>query len=276
VPTFEARGFPLYYEVHGAEHVRTPLVLSMGMGGSCVGWLPLQVPEFSKSRPTVIYDHRGVGKSGDPEEDFRTLELAEDLLALLDHLRIGHAHVLGGFLGGLAAQELAIAHPDRVRSLILLGSFARADGRLRMLLDLWEGMVEHDIPLELQIKNRLTWTLHDLAFEQEDLIEAIQRFYLREGRPLSDKAFVRQARAVLAHDTLSRLERVQAPTLVVAGEQDILTPPHLQRELAAHIPGSRLVLVRGSGHLVAVEHTARFNRMVTRFVEEYDEGDAAF
>jgi pimeloyl-ACP methyl ester carboxylesterase len=270
VPSFDGRGFPIYYEVHGQDQPALPLVLSMGMGGSYVGWLPLQVPEFSRARPTVVYDHRGVGKSADPEEDFTTADLAEDLRGLLDHLRIQQAHVLGGFLGGLVAQELAIAHPERVRSLILLGSYARASGRLRMLLEIWQGMVEQNIPLELQIRNRLTWTLHDLAFEQEDLIEALQRFYLREGRPLSDKNFVRQARAALEHDTLARLDRIEAPTLVVSGEQDMLTPPHLQRELASHIHKSRLVLVRGAGHLVAAEHAARFNRLVSRFVDEYD------
>jgi pimeloyl-ACP methyl ester carboxylesterase len=276
MPTFDGRGFPIYYELHGADHGRIPLVLIMGMGGSCVGWLPLQVPEFAKSRPTLIYDHRGVGKSGDPELDFTTADLAADLRALLDHLRIEEAHVLGGFLGGLVAQELAIAEPGCVRSLILLGAYARADGRRRMLIELWQGMVEQAIPLELQIRDRLIWTLHDLAFEQEDLITAIQRFYLREGRPLSDKAFVRQARAMLEHDTLRRLDRIRAPTLVVAGEQDILTPPHLQRELVSHIPNARLVLVRGSGHLVAVEHTARFNRLVSRFVDEYDDDEPSF
>ncbi len=269
MPKFDARGFELYYETHGGGD-GLPLVLIMGVGASCQGWNVLTVPELSKDRLNVIFDNRGAGRSGDPGTEFSTQDLAADTLAVLDQLQIERAHVLGGFLGGQVAQELALAHPARVQTLTLVGSCGRLDAKRRMLMELWQGLAEHGVPPELRIKQRLIWTLHDLAFKQEDLIEGMWRFYSNDDAPMEDRVFVRQIQAVLDHDSLDRCERIAQPTLVVCGEQDILTPPHLHRQLANRIPNARLVQIPGAGHLVAAEMAPRFNRLVSRFLLEYD------
>ncbi len=269
MPKFDAGGFELYYETHGGGD-GIPLVLIMGVGGSCQGWTVLTVPELSKDRTNVIFDNRGAGRSGDPGTDFSTADLARDTLAVLDQLEIERAHVLGGFLGGLVAQELALTRPERVQTLTLVGTCGSLDAKRRMLMELWRGMAEHGLPLELRIKQRLIWTLHDLTFKQEDLIEGMWRFYSSDDAPMEDRVFVRQVQAVLDHDTLDRVERIDQPTLIVCGEQDILTPPHLHRQLANRIPNSRLVQIPGAGHLVAAEMAPRFNRLVSRFLLEYD------
>ena len=270
--TFRTRGFAIHYEVHG-EGSRLPLLLVMGMGGTCQGWLSLTVPELIKAnRPCIIFDNRGAGQSEDPGGPFTTGEMAEDARALLDHLGLARAHVLGGFLGGMIAQELALAHPHRLASLTLVGTYARADAKRRAVLDLWKSMVELKVPAELRIKQRLIWTLGDATMEQEDLIEAMWRFYLSDDAPMDDRVFVRQAEACIAHDALDRLDKIDAPTLVVCGEGDILTPPVLSRQLVSRIRDSRLVLLPNAGHLVAAELAPRFNRLVIRFLAEQERG----
>ena len=274
MPSFRARGFKIHYELHG-DGAKTPLLLVMGMGGTCQGWLTVTVPDLVKAgRPIVIFDNRGAGQSEDPGGPFTTPEMAQDARALLDELEIRRAHVLGGFLGGMIAQELALANPERVASLILVGTYARADAKRRLVLDLWKSMVQLGVPAELRIKNRLCWTLGDATLEQEDLIEAMWRFYLRDDAPMDDKVFARQAEACVAHDALERVGQIAAPTLVVCGEGDILTPPHLSRQLAARIKGSRLVVMPNAGHLVAAELAPRFNRLVSRFLAEQERGEA--
>jgi len=270
MPSFRSRGFKIHYEVHG-DGAKPPLLLVMGMGGTCQGWLTVTVPDLVKAgRPIVIFDNRGAGQSEDPGGPFTTPEMAQDARALLDELQIRRAHVLGGFLGGMIAQELALANPERVASLILVGTYARADAKRRLVLDLWKSMVQLGVPAELRIKNRLCWTLGDATLEQEDLIEAMWRFYLRDDAPMDDKVFARQAEACVAHDALERVGQIAAPTLVVCGEGDILTPPHLSRQLAARIKGSRLVVMPNAGHLVAAELAPRFNRLVIRFLAELE------
>jgi pimeloyl-ACP methyl ester carboxylesterase len=270
MPSFRTRGFAIHYEIHG-DGAGIPLVLVMGMGGTCQGWLSVTVPDLVKSgRRCLIFDNRGAGQSEDPGGPITTAEMAEDTRALLDHLAIPRAHVLGGFLGGMIAQELAIAHPERVASLILVGTYARADAKRRAILDLWKRMVEIGVPAELRIKKRLIWTLGDATMEQEDLIEAMWRFYLRDDAPMDDKVFARQAEACMRHDALERLSQITAPTMCVNGEGDILTPPVLSREIASRIKDSRIVLLPNAGHLVAAELAPRFNRLVIRFLAEVE------
>jgi 3-oxoadipate enol-lactonase len=269
MPTFSGRGFDLYYECHG-DGAGLPLLLITGVGGTGQGWLVLQVPELSKERRNIVYDHRGTGGSGDPGGAFTARDLAEDALALLDHLDIERAHVLGPFLGGIVAQEMALAQPQRVRSLVLVGSFARLDAKRRMLLETWKLQAEAGVAPEIAVRDRLLWSLHDDTMEQRELIDAMTRFFLRDTPRVSEKVFGRQVDACLVHDALGRLAHVACATLVVAGEEDILTPPRMTRELANAIPGARMVLMPGLGHLAMAESAPRFNRLVSRFLAEHD------
>jgi pimeloyl-ACP methyl ester carboxylesterase len=256
-----------YYEVHG-DAAGPPLLLIMGMGGSCRGWLALQVPDFAPRHRTVIYDHRGVGETGDPGGPFSTADLADDAAGLLDALEIERAHVLGAFMGGMVAQQLALRHPARVERVAFVGSWARADAKRRMLLEKWKEMVAHGNPLETIAKERMLWTLSDETLEQTDLVHPMLQGYLRERFPLSGDTFVRQCDACLGHDALEQLGAIRVPALVICGQQDQLAPPKFSRELAAAIPGAQLVTIPGAAHLVMVEAAKRFDQVVLQFLED--------
>jgi pimeloyl-ACP methyl ester carboxylesterase len=256
----------VYYELHG-DHPGNPLVLVMGMGGSCRGWLPLQVPEFSRQRRILIYDHRGVGASEDPGGAFTTADLADDLAGLLEALEVERADVLGLFMGGMAAQQLALRHADRVDRLVLVGTWARPDAKRRLLLEHWRDLARAKTPLEVHIRERLLWTLDDESFEQTDLIEAMVEFFTRDGAPLTEDLFARQCEACLHHDTLGRLRELTQPTLVLCGGEDALTPVKLHRQLADAIPRARLATLEHTGHLVMAEAAERFNSTVLRFLQ---------
>lgn len=270
MPLADVSGRKVYYEVHGPDEPsdRPPLLLMMGVAGTCSGWLPLQVPDFKRDRAVVIFDHRGVGDSDDTGGDFTTADLARDAVDLLDTLEIERADVLGPFMGGMAAQEMALATPDRVGRLVLVGTYARPDRKRLMLLRHWSELVRMDLSKETFIYNRLLWTLHDDTIEQSDIIEAMTDFYAREGAPFSADVFVRQCDACAKHDTSDRLGALPHPTLIVCGRNDILTPPKFSRELADLIPESRLVTMSYGGHLVMVESAQRFNETVLGFLDE--------
>lgn len=266
MPLASVRGRKLYYESHG-EGPGPPLVLVMGMAGSCTGWHALQVPELSERHRTLIYDHRGVGESEDPGGPFTTADLADDLAGLLDALGVGRAHVLGVFLGGMVAQEFALRHPLRAAKLVLVGCYARPDAKRRLLLEKWREMARADTPADVFVRERLLWTLQDETLEQSDLVDAMARsFPGRSAMPISSDLFVRQCDACLAHDTADRLRGIHAPTLVLCGRHDQLTPPKLHRELADEIPGARLVTFQVGAHLVMAESAERFNRTVLQFL----------
>jgi pimeloyl-ACP methyl ester carboxylesterase len=274
MPTFRDRGFDIYYEEHGGGP-GDPLLYLTGLGASCQGWAVATVPELSRERRNVLFDARGVGRSQDPGGTYTTADLAADAVAVLDRLRIERAHVIGAFLGGMVAQEIAIRHPHRVRSLILTGTCAKLTPKLRMIVELWKTGFELGIPKDLRIRNFIVWHLGDLALEQPGLAEEIREFQMHGDIDVDNLTFARQCEACLTHDALARLGRIAAPALVIAGDRDILTPVELQRSFASRIPGARLVCLRGVGHVVAFEVVERFNRMVRRFMLEVEGVDPA-
>jgi pimeloyl-ACP methyl ester carboxylesterase len=269
MPLATVAGRKVYYEVHGeASPVSPPLVLVAGMAGSCRGWLGLQVPDFSRQRRTILFENRGVGQSEDPGGPFTTADLADDTVGLLDALGIERADVMGAFMGGMAAQELALRQPDRLERLVLVGTYARPDAKRRFLLEKWREMARAGMPDGVFVRERLLWTLQDETLEQRDIIDAMVEFFDQGGAPVSADLFVRQCDACLQHDTADRLQEISHPTLVLGGRQDQLTPPRMQRELADGIPHARLVTFSYGAHLILVEAAERLNQVVLQFLGE--------
>ncbi|MEE9608857.1 MAG: alpha/beta hydrolase [Myxococcota bacterium] len=272
MPHAVVHGHKLYYELHG-DHPGVPLALVTGMGGSCRGWLPLQVPEFSRARRTLIFDHRGVGGSEDPGSPFTTADLADEMAALFDCLEIERADVLGAFMGGMVAQELALRHADRVQRLLLVGTYARPDAKRRLLLQQLRDLAESGVSLQVMIRERLLWTLQEETLEQTDLIDSMVEFFTRDGAPFTPGLFMRQCDACMQHDTADRLRDIRQRTLVICGRHDALTPAKFHRELADEIPAAHLVTIAYGAHLVMAESAERFNRVVLQFLED-DRGAA--
>ena len=269
MPLASVSGRKVHYETHGDDVPGTPLVLSMGLAGSCRGWHALQVPELSPHRRLILYDHRGVGESEDPGSAFTTADLADDLAALLGALEIPRVHLLGAFMGGMAAQEFALRHPERLGRLALVGCYARPDAKRRLLLEKWREMARSGTTTEIFLRERLLWTLQDETLEQTDLIEAMARSFEGDGGlPVSADLLARQCDACLGHDTLDRLHEIAAPTLVLCGRADQLTPPKFHRQLADEIPGGRLVTFQYGAHLVIAESAQRFNQSLLSFLAE--------
>jgi len=266
MPLARVGSHEIHYEILG-DATGTPLLLIVGLGGSSRGWHALQVPEFSAAHRTITYDHRGVGASQDPGGAFSIADLADDAARLLDNIGIERAHVLGAFMGGMVAQELALRHPGRVERVVLVGTYARADAKRRMLLEKWKAMVGHGLPLAVIAQERMLWTLSDETLEQTDLIHPMMHGFLRNAMPMPDAVFVRQCDACIGHDASERLAALLHPTLLVCGQEDLLTPPRLHRVLLAALPEAQLVTIPNAAHLVMAEATERFNQTVLHFLD---------
>ena len=246
-----------------------PLLLIMGTSGSLGFWEPLIAP-FADRHRVIAYDNRGLGQSDRGEEHITMASLAADAVALLDALEIERAHVLGWSLGSAVAQELALAHPDRVGGLILYATWGRGDGYMKAMLTAlrhpWEtGDMEGAL------------TALGLAFSPELLDSAEFESIVEELLPLFPQTETQihttceQWEADEHHDTLDRLEGIRAPTLVIAGEQDLLTPPRQCRAVAERIPGARYELFTGPGssHVLMMERAEEFIPLVLGFLGEH-------
>ncbi|GAF45476.1 putative hydrolase [Rhodococcus wratislaviensis NBRC 100605] len=246
-----------------------PLLLIMGTSGSLGLWEPLVAP-FADHHRVIAFDNRGLGQSQRGDGPITVLSLAADAAALLAALEIERAHVLGWSLGSAVAQELALAHPDRVGGLVLYATWGRTDGFMRaMLTALGHPWATGDMEAAL--------TALGLAFSPELLNSPDLESMMEQFRPLFPqtetqiRTTAEQWHADEGHDTLDRLAGIAAPTLVIAGEQDILTPPWQCRAVAERIPGARYELLTGPGssHALMLERADEFSALVLSFLQEH-------
>src|ERR687890_2788126 len=133
MPTIEVNGQSLYYEVHGEGE---PLLCVMGLSADTLAWM-LQLPAFSANHRTIVFDNRDVGRSSLAAGPYEIADMAQDALALADALELDTFHLLGASMGGAIAQELALAAPERVRTLTLAVTFAAGGAWSRKLSEVW-------------------------------------------------------------------------------------------------------------------------------------------
>jgi 3-oxoadipate enol-lactonase len=263
MPRVRANGVEIYVEESGSG---APLLLIMGLGASLETWAA-QRDAFAASYRVIELDNRGAGRSESPPPPWTVPDMAADAIGVLDALGVGCAHVLGVSMGGMIAQEMAIRHPERIDRLVVAVSFARPDPLRRAFLlhRRWARLQGADARAE-SVAN-LPWLLSPALINDPQRIMAVLE--LVGSMPFMEaEAYARQVDAILEHNTLARLHRVRAPTLVLAAAEDVLTPVSLSEEIAAAIPEARLEVLPRGNHGVLVEYPEDFNRAVLAFLAE--------
>jgi 3-oxoadipate enol-lactonase len=232
-----------------------PVLWLQGLNAPAAAWA-VQLAHFAQSARSIAPDARGVGQSDAPEGPYTARQLAEDAAAVLDALDVQRAHVVGLSLGGAVAQELALARPDRVRSLALLATFAAQQPRSRALLEAWRALYPVAIAdshlrkaWELQA---YAWLFTDRFWRSDANVRAALRFAASQP-PQPPQGFVGQVDAALSHDARDRLPRVNIPTVVIHGALDQLSPKENGEELARLIPSAELLVIPEVGHAVNLE-----------------------
>ena len=263
MPTLEVNGHTLYYEVHGEGE---PLLCVMGLSADTLAWL-LQVPAFSAAHRTVIFDNRDVGRSSLADASYEISDMAQDALALADALELDSFHLLGVSMGGAIAQEMAIAAPERVRTLTLAVTFPAGGGWARKLSDVWAARVAR-ASREERVDELMLLTFSEEFFEDEARVTWVRGMLLQNPNPQSAEAFIRQLEACGRHDARAGLRSLDIPTHVIGAEHDILVPVWKSRELAELIPGAKLTVLEGAPHGVNVETAEQFNKAVLDFIAE--------
>jgi pimeloyl-ACP methyl ester carboxylesterase len=268
MPKAKVNGIDLYYEVHGQGE---PLFMIMGFAGSRAGWI-FQRRVFHKYFQVITFDNRGVGKSDKPDGPYSIRMMAEDTIGLMDHLGIEKAHILGVSMGGYIAQELAINYPERVRKLVLGCTYAREDDTGGHSPEYHRGMgLAEGCPADELRKVPIAKVLHvefPLAFNSRLYKISAFPFIGIYARLMATQGVAAQFQAIVGHDTLERLQMIQAPTLVITGTRDRIIKHGSSDVLAKMIPNARLVKIEGGTHAVFVGMRKRFNKEVLDFLRE--------
>lgn len=254
MPNAQLRDIVTYYEEAGSGE---PLVLIMGIGGDLQAWR-FQVQELSKHFRVITFDNRGAGRTSAPDRPYSIKGMADDLNDLMDVLKVEKAHILGYSMGGYIAQEFAIAYPKRVSRLILLATAARIDGFGRAVVESWIDVRNSNLSREQIARHTAPWLYSPQLLDDRERYEQAIRNSMANRWEQEDHAFIRQAEAVLGWDPGDRASGIKAPTLIVAGEDDILVPARNSEALGKLIGGS-VVKVLPGGHVGCIEHPAAYN-----------------
>ncbi|MDE0779153.1 MAG: alpha/beta hydrolase [Alphaproteobacteria bacterium] len=228
-----------------------PVVLIHGLAGDHTAWLP-QLDFFKDRYRVVAMDNPGSGDSTAVDAPCTTEELADTMLALLDHMSIEKAHVVGRSLGGLIGQHMALKAPDRMQSLILAASTPQVDPIGKRILENMREVLEWR-------ENWADWARHSAHMFvapgfYNDNPEAMARIEALVGNEARSKvSYVNLNQTALTHDTSDRLGEIACPTLIMAGRVDPICSMHGTDILSAEIANSETVVFENSSHFFLME-----------------------
>ena len=250
----------LEYEVRGTGD---PVLFIAGLNDDRNGWAEV-VPGVEPHYQCLVFDNRDAGASPRAEGPYTLGDMAADTVAVLDRAGIDRAHVVGHSMGGAIAQALALRAPERVRSLVLIDTWAKWDAYGAAAIASWKTGVRKLTAGEFAHSAIYFW-LGETAINEmgpEELAKAFAPAVEAQGAD----ALCRQADACIAADTSTRLAEISAPTLVVWGVEDRITLEPLALQLHEGIKGSRYVRIERSGHSPTVEQPAALYAAILDFL----------
>jgi 3-oxoadipate enol-lactonase len=245
----------------------SPVLMIQGLGMNARAWA-LQRGAFGRGHRCVAIDNRGTGHSDAPPGPYDLVRMAQDAIEVLDAENIPRAHVVGASMGGVIAQILGVLYPDRVHTLTLACTACRHHGWRRELLAEWADEVTAHGMTALT-DDGMRWLIGSRLQRRFGVFVNVLARVLIQTKP---HAFAAQVEAILAmpDDMRGELHTITAPTFVITGSQDTLTPLGDAEELAELIPTARLYVLRAAAHGLMAEAPNAFNDAVLKFLDEID------
>ncbi|HLY50491.1 MAG TPA: alpha/beta fold hydrolase [Solirubrobacteraceae bacterium] len=262
--TTAANGVELFFEQEGRGD---DVLFISGLADEGACWVD-QVAGLKDRYRLTTFDNRGVGRSSTPDGPFQISDFAADTAALMDALELERAHVVGSSMGGAIAQELALAYPERVRSLVLNGTWCRGDRFLHEIFRNWMWSAEQADSIRDFLVTVNLWCFSPRIWNEGIMDEWIAA---AEASPYAQSvdAFVRSSQALIEHDSADRIDAISVPTLVTVGELDLVLPERFSQAIVDRIPGARLVVIPAAGHQPFQEAPEDYNRLVDEFWQSF-------
>ena len=247
------------------------VLLIAGLGDPAEAW-QFQLDGLADRYRVTAFDNRGVGRTPLSDARLSAATMADDAASLLRALELPSAHVAGFSMGSAIAQELALRHPELVRSLVLVSTYARPDALFRSQLEFWRWLPEAAPSERAFFEAFFTWVYTPRAHADGTVGQIVEdAMAFPHQQPV--EAFQAQVDVCLAHDTADRLSGIAAPTLVLSSELDTILPPRLGQAVAAGIPDARFELVPEQAHQPFQEIPDEFNARVDAFWRDVEAGE---
>ncbi|KUM05327.1 alpha/beta fold hydrolase [Chromobacterium subtsugae] len=256
----------LYYLAHGDGPAA---LLLHGICNSGRAWLPQLEALAAAGYRVIAPDFAGHGASPRLDASYGVANLAADCVALLDQLDLAQAHIVGLSLGGMAAQQLALDAPSRVRSLTVACSFpSTATDEARQMLAGWaQTLREPDGPLK---RLEQSWPRNlNAAFRASPAGQALYWQWQAQAAQADGASQAHVCEGLADYHLAENLSAIAAPALYLAGECDEVSPPALSQWMAAQVPGARFATLPGAAHVANVDSAAAFNAALLAFLRQH-------
>ena len=262
MPTFTRDGITTYFERKGNGR---PLMLVAGLAADNAFWTP-SVEALAARYDLVMPDNRGAGRTTPADAPTSIRAMADDCMALADHLGLASFAVAGHSMGGMIAQECAVRHPRRVDRLILASSAACASPWNNDLFATWStlfGLLDRP----LWFRNLFYWVLSPAFLDDRRSLDALVQLAATYSHQQTPAALASQVKAIAGFDARAQLSSIAARTLVMAGTRDIVFRIEDAAAFAKSIPHATFAPIEGAAHSFPIETPREFTQRVIEFME---------
>lgn len=254
----------LYYEVTGVQSDEAVVFLN-GVGMSVPHWAPM-VKVFRENYKCVLHDMRGQFLSEKPDMEY-TMEMnVEDLKNILDYLNIKKVHLIGTSYGSEVGMIFAYTYPERVKTLSVICGVSQLDGVLSSAVESWRASAEASPTLFSKVMRPWNYSskyieanLEKLNKSEENMENIPKEFF---------KGFLRLVDSFKKLNITQNLKNIKCPTLIIAGEFDIIKPPRFGKIIHENISGSEFMILKDSGHAAVFEKPEELNKLITDFIKK--------
>jgi len=264
MPFADLNSVRMYYETHGQG---APLVFVSGITIDHRFWRQ-QVRGLQKDFQVTVFDNRDVGRTECAVNEYEIEDMANDLIALLDHLKLESVHLVGFSMGGFIAQSLSVRYPERIQSLILAGTAARVSNRTRRIIINWLQLAA-SLPREQALKEMMLWTYSTKFFENEQNMKNVLQQLLNGEHMQTLAQFERQAKAQKHSDWTEVSKQIKVPTLVLVGAEERVFSVDDARQLAMLIPDAQLYVFENQAHNLFLENPVEVNEKISAFCKKH-------
>jgi len=265
MPSVTVGGIAIAYVERGDPAGR-PVIFLPGLGGDGRWWRPV-LDHFVRPFRCILVDPRDAGRSGRASAPYSVADMAADVTAVADALRLDAFDLVGFSMGGAIAQELAITEPGRVRRLVLIATYTSGDPRGS---ELFRGLaaLRRRLPPAEYCRLLFPWVYTHEEYRRPGFIEETLARAAADPLWQEPEAYERQVEAAIAYCSEGRLGAVRAPALLIFGDEDLMTPLRFARRLQPELPEARLAVLAGAGHGLLATRSTEVAALIEGFLGE--------
>lgn len=266
MPKIKVNDINIYYESTGDGE---PLILISGFSADHNAWMGVK-DALAKHYQVITFDNRGVGQSDCPDYPYTVEMMAEDTVALCRALGIKQAHFVGSSMGGRIAQSIAYQYPAMTRSMTLVNSMSYIHPLWQIIAEGLLELYQTNVSFETRSKLAIPWVFSRHFLDESGKLESLIELNKANPYPTTEMGYRHQYEAMIAFDSRPFLKDIQAPTLVISGDEDIIAPRYQSDELIEKIPHVESYCFKQTSHLPHIEKPTEFIEVLLGFLQKQE------